>query len=136
MDSISPWQRIACVAAMLASAWPLAALADPAEGRDSVVQAIRVPYGDLDLNTPQGIATLYVRIHKAASELCDARRPAIGTRLISTVAKSCVRSSVAATVKQLRVPGLATLHAEQQALQGAAAATSLCEPSPRARIII
>jgi hypothetical protein len=43
---------------------------------------------------------------------------------------------VAATVRQIGVPGLAALDAEQQVLGEDAAARSTCEAPVRARIII
>ena len=108
--------------------------ADPAG-----VRSIRISYRDLNLETPQGIATLYVRIRRAATEVCEAGNPLIGTRIIGESSERCVHTAIATTVKQLGVPGLAALEAEQQALSEAVAAPKpLCDrpAAAHAKIII
>jgi UrcA family protein len=97
--------------------------------------SIRVSYHDLDLATPEGIAALYVRIRRAATQVCDANRPGTGTRVISPEADACVRRSVVATVRQIGVPGLAALDAEQRVLSEEAP-RPMCDAPVRARIII
>jgi UrcA family protein len=100
-------------------------------------RSIRIAYHDLDLATPEGIAVLYLRIQRAADELCGAERTPTGTRLLPPRTDACVRDTVAATVKQIGVPGLAALDVQQQVLREAASETPLqCERPPRARIII
>jgi UrcA family protein len=110
----------------------------PADPSGAGLRSIRISYRDLDLETPQGIATLYVRIRRAATEVCEAGNPLIGTRIIGESSERCVHNAIATTVKQLGVPGLATLEAEQQALSEAVAATKpLCDrPAQHAKIII
>jgi UrcA family protein len=104
----------------------------PADAR-----SIRIPYLDLDLATPQGIALLYLRIRRAAAELCDASRPVTGTRMIRPEAEACVRRSVGATVRQTGVQGLAALDAEQQVLgEETAAPRPMCDAPVRAKVII
>ena len=104
---------------------------------DGESRSIRIAYHDLDLATPEGIAALYVRIHRAAAELCDATNAPIGTRIVAASASACVRASVAATVKQIGVPGLATLEAEQQVLGTAATPPKpQCDAPARAKLII
>lgn len=122
--------------AVVGSLVPAAAkAATPAPG-NAERPSVRVPYGDLDLRTPQGVATLYGRVRQAAMDVCDARQPLIGTRLISATAAACVRRSMESIVRQLAVPGLAALHAEQQALLDALAAKPACDVVQRTRIII
>ena len=99
-------------------------------------RSVRIAYHDLDLATPEGIAALYVRIRRAAVEVCDAGRPPTGTRVIRPETEACVRRSVGATVRQIGVPGLAALDAEQQVLREEAAAPPACETPVRAKIII
>ncbi len=100
-------------------------------------KSIRISYHDLDLATPRGIAALYIRIRRAAADVCDVERPPTGTRVETTAAAACVRTAVAATVKQLAVPGLAALDTEQEALEAdAVAARQQCEVPTRTRIII
>jgi len=103
---------------------------------DSEPRSIRIAYHDLDLATPEGIAALYVRIRRAAAEVCDATRPLTGTRMIRPEMDACIRRSVIATVRQIGVPGLAALDAEQQVLLEEAASRPACEAPPRAKIII
>ncbi len=97
---------------------------------------IRIAYHDLDIATPEGIAALYVRIRRAAVEVCDAGRPLTGTRMIRPEMEACVRRSVVATVRQIGVPGLAALDAEQQVLSVEAAARPSCDAPVRTKIII
>ena len=99
-------------------------------------RSIRISYHDLDISTPQGIAALYVRIRRAAVEVCEADQPLTGTRMIRPETESCVRRSVVATVRQIGVPGLAALDAEQQALEDEAAARPSCDAPVRAKIVI
>jgi UrcA family protein len=100
-------------------------------------RSVRIAYRDLDLATPEGIAALYLRIHRAADELCGAERAPTGTRLLPTRTEACVRDAVASTVKQLGVPGLAALEVQQQLLREAASEAPLqCDRPVRARIII
>lgn len=64
--------RITLFAAMLAVAAPVAA-----EPSDTALPRASVGYGDLDLATPAGIATLKARVRAAAKDVCP-RDP--GTR--------------------------------------------------------
>jgi UrcA family protein len=99
-------------------------------------RSIRIAYHDLDIATPEGIAALYMRIRRAAVEVCDASRPLTGTRMIRPDSEACVRRSVVATVRQIGVPGLAALDAEQQVLTEEEAARPSCDAPVRAKIII
>jgi UrcA family protein len=143
------------LAALVALFGPGLALADPAPAagmakghpsatrqvagsRDSAEpRSIRIAYSDLNLKTPEGVAALFIRIHRAADELCGANSAITGTRLVGSAAEACVRSSVAATIRQIGVPGLATLDAEPLVLGGAAGpAKPQCDTPVRAKIII
>lgn len=108
----------------------------PPVGTGGEARSIRISYHDLDLETPEGIAALYVRIRRAAVEVCDAGRPLTGTRVIHPEMEVCVRRSIIATVRQIGVPGLAALDAEQQVLGEEMAARPTCEAPVRAKIII
>jgi UrcA family protein len=134
----------AASALALIALWPGGgALASPLTGGmvqrvikvDGDVPSIHVVYGDLDLNTPEGVASLYLRIRHAAAELCDSKRVVTGSRL-SSAFDGCVRSAIAATIRRVGVAGLATLHAEQQALQEEPVPKPDCAQPTRARIII
>lgn len=134
---------LATLASGLASAAPPEARA-AASARNSAPagaadepRSIHIVYHDLDIATPEGIAALYVRIRRAAAELCDANRPVTGTRMIRAEADACVRRAVGATVRQIGVPGLAALDAEQQVLsESAAAPRPACDAPMRTKIII
>ena len=113
-----------------------AARSIPQGGNAGEPRSVRIAYHDLDLATPEGIAALYVRIRRAAVEVCDAGRPLTGTRVIRPETEACVRRSVVATVRQIGIPGLATLDAEQQVLREEAAPPPTCEAPVRAKLII
>jgi UrcA family protein len=105
-------------------------------GANGEASSVRIAYRDLDLATPEGIAALYVRIRRAAVEVCDAGRPVTGTRVIRPEMDACIRRSVGATVRQIGIPGLAALDAEQQVLGDEKAERPACEAPVRAKIII
>jgi UrcA family protein len=115
----------------LSTAASRAAATTPGESR-----SIRVAYHDLDITTPEGIAALYVRIRRAAVDVCGAARPLTGTRVIRPETEACVRHAVVASVRQIGIPGLAALDAEQQVLGEEEAARPSCEAPVRAKIII
>jgi UrcA family protein len=99
-------------------------------------RSIRIAYHDLDLATPEGIAALYVRIRRAAADVCESNRPLTGTRMVHPEMDACVRRAVVATVRQIGIPGLAALDAEQQVLSEEIASRPTCEAPVRAKIII
>jgi UrcA family protein len=108
----------------------------PTSEHSDAAPSVRIAYHDLDIATPQGIATLYVRIRRAAADVCGAGRPETGTRLSTGAIDACTRRAVDATIRQIGVPGLVALQAEQQALSEAASQGPQCEIPPRPRIII
>jgi UrcA family protein len=114
-----------------AEAKPAPAAIDGAAG-----PSVRLSYRDLNLSTPEGIAALYVRIHKAALQVCEPNHYTTGTRVDPTF-DQCVQAAVAATVKQIGSPGLAALELEQRALSIATdGSKSLCDRPGRAKLII
>ena len=152
-ETVSRSRWWAAVLVVLAPAWALAAppavaaantaASTQATSRssfnaaDAVAPSIRISYRDLDIKSPEGIATLYVRIRRAASELCDAGRAPIGSRLVNEHSERCVRTTIAATVKQIGVPGLAMLDAEQRALgEPAGVGRPSCAGPEQPKIII
>jgi UrcA family protein len=68
----------------------------------------RVGLGDLDLSTPQGMATARARMHQAARRLCSqlddfedlGRQPAY---------VKCIDDALAAALRQVSAPGLASI---------------------------
>ena len=70
-----------------------------------------VRYGDLDLNTPEGVARLYQRIEIAASDVCrPAQDPVSVSRMLSTAWKECFYHSIARAVKAVHNDKLSAYH--------------------------
>jgi UrcA family protein len=152
MGSVDTLRRATRVPVLLAIVTPLSAFAGsppvlsaprsadpvnrPSGSPGADVPSIRVRYHDLDLTTPEGVAALYLRIHRASRDQCGASSPPTGTRLISAASSVCVRVSISAAIRQIGVPGLAALDAVQQALDAATSSVDLCDRTPRAKIII
>jgi UrcA family protein len=99
--SIAPFRAVALVlvAGLLGSA---PALADP-EG----VRSMRVGYGDLDLNTQAGAATLYGRIRSAAKQLCGYKG---STFTDQAIWDSCFKRAVGDAVTKVNTPQLTALY--------------------------
>lgn len=103
------------LAAALAS--PFAAQADRV-GQLAGTPRIVVTYDDVDISSPQGLATLYSRIQYAAMDVCEydrlhkelsrQRRPA-----------ECYRAAVDDAIKQVNQPVLTAYHrAKSKSLPG------------------
>jgi UrcA family protein len=78
------------------------ALADP-EG----VRSMKVGYGDLDLNTAAGAATLYGRIRGAARQLCGYEGSTFTDKAIWN---SCFKQAVGDAVAKVNSPQLTALY--------------------------
>ena len=78
----------------MAAMCSLALIATPAAAGSPEVQKMSVEYGDLDLNSPQGLATLNSRIDKAARKVCRINDIETGTRIRSSNAKKCYEAAV------------------------------------------
>ena len=73
------------------------------------VKEATVAYGDLDLTSPDGQATLGYRIERAAREVCgatDLRRA--GSLALATRNSACVEQAVNAATRQVPQPMVAT----------------------------
>ena len=67
----------------------------------------RVTYGDLNVSSASGAATLYSRIRGAAEDVC---RPLKGDDLSAKHAfESCINKAIASAVNQVGVPALAAV---------------------------
>lgn len=68
-----------------------------------------IHYSDLNLTTSTGVAALYKRIERAASEVCQLPH---GTKLlrIQTEIKACRADSVDRAIAQVNLPALSALH--------------------------
>jgi UrcA family protein len=67
---------------------------------------IVVPYGDLDLNTPRGVTTMYARLEAAAKTTCTAHEGTWSRDLVTL----CVDDSVRRAVAQVGAPRLVVLY--------------------------
>ena len=78
----------------------------------TAASTVRVNYEDLDLNTADGVSTLYKRIRRAAASYCRFTREATGTR-VSPAFNICVQDAVAVTVKKIDQPNLTAFYTSQ-----------------------
>lgn len=65
------------------------------------VRSERVKFHDLDVNTPQGVQTLYGRIHTAALRVCSESDP-----ILRQAAAACARKAEANAIDKLSLPQL------------------------------
>lgn len=70
---------------------------------DDQVRAETVKFGDLNVNTPEGVAALYRRIHQAANRVCsyDGFDP-----LLQIDSNDCARKSEAQAIGKVALPQL------------------------------
>lgn len=73
-------------------------------------QSRTIRYDDLNLSTPVGIQTLYLRIQGAARDACGSQL-VTGTRLASARWKDCVTTSIREAVLAVNKPGLTAYYA-------------------------
>jgi UrcA family protein len=89
----------------------------PASTATVEVARVAVSYGDLDLDTEHGAATLQRRIAAAARQVCGAPSPR-ELRLYQK-AQECTTAAIARAVEEVGSPRLAKLHAARgRALRG------------------
>jgi UrcA family protein len=103
-----PLGRAAVLAACVLSGSLSIAQAAPPAADD--VPTVVVAYGDLDLNTQDGVHTLYNRISAAASRVCPFQEATEPERV--AYFKSCRDAAITRAVSQLKIGQLAALHAE------------------------
>ncbi len=94
MNSIIRTAITAATVAILAAGFAI-----PAGATDSDVRKITVKFGDLDVSTSEGAATLYARIRQAAHQVCTQADPLWNTR-------SCVDKAIAEAVTKVNQPAL------------------------------
>ena len=87
---------------------------DMAVARVGEAPSVTVRYHDLNLDSREGVATLYGRIHAAAEEVC---RPVEGSRLVTRVFwtewHACINHAVAEAVGAVRNENLSAYHWER-----------------------
>jgi UrcA family protein len=102
------------VVALLVIAAPLFAESAMAVTRDDEAPSVTVRYHDLNLNSPEGSASLYERIQAAALDVC---KPAEGPQLVNRVFWSewnvCVAHAVANAVRAVHNERLSAYHFER-----------------------
>jgi UrcA family protein len=72
--------------------------------------SVTVRYYDLDLNSPEDVASLYGRIHAAAIDVC---KQSEGSQLVNRVFWSCVAHAIANAVKDAHNEKLSAYHWER-----------------------
>jgi UrcA family protein len=75
------------------------------------VPQVRVGIADVNLSSPQGIATLYSRLRRAAHEVCGGEPDNRELERHTTWSK-CVRAALDDAIVQVHSIGLAALHAK------------------------
>jgi UrcA family protein len=91
----------------LASAACLLA-AGAASAAEIMVTHITVSYGDLDLTTPTGAQTLYIRIQHAAGEVCDHQE--LNYTYLERAERLCRQTTIAHAVTDVHSPQLTALY--------------------------
>jgi UrcA family protein len=75
--------------------------------------SVTVRYHDLNLNNPEGIATLYKRIHNAAIEVCKPLEgPLVVNRIFWITWEECFDPAIANAVKAVNNEKLSAYHLE------------------------
>jgi UrcA family protein len=74
---------------------------------DLTVRSITVKYGDLNLSNPQGAATLYSRIVRAANEVCG---PPDDSLWFRSDARACLHKAIADAVTKVGHPQLIAVY--------------------------
>jgi UrcA family protein len=107
MNTNRALRRIAVVLAS-AAAIGLTAVAY-AGGVDGDIPQQVVKFGDLNLNSSAGAATLYRRIQRAAERVCEGP---LGVRELSIAARSeaCIAQAIERAVKDVNTQTLTSLH--------------------------
>jgi UrcA family protein len=96
--------RCTLLAVFLGSLSALAAAGAP--GDEPAKRTVK--FADLDLSEAAGVAALYVRIQRAAQEVCE---PLISRDLHSiAISKRCAEQTIAHTVVEVNAPLLTSYH--------------------------
>jgi len=102
------------VVALLAISALSFAQAGMAATRDDEAPSVTVRYHDLNLNNPEGVASLYRRIQAAAADVCKSvEGPQFLNRMFWTERTECVAHAVANAVKAVHNEKLSAYHWER-----------------------
>jgi len=69
------------------------------------IRSETVKFQDLDLNTPQGVQTLYSRIHAAAGHVCSSSEP-----IYQLAERACTRNAEAKAIATVNLPQLTAFY--------------------------
>jgi UrcA family protein len=72
-----------------------------------------VKFADLNLNSPEGIAALYTRLHRAAEQVCDTSSGDSVFSEVRLAQKQCVRESEARAVDSIHNAALAAYYSKK-----------------------
>jgi UrcA family protein len=72
---------------------------------------VTVSYGDLDLNSHNGVKQLYRRIQIAAIEVCRSTEP-FGSLLASEAHQACLHNAIVGAVRSVNSPLLSQYYGE------------------------
>ena len=117
-----PTMLIAGAALAAAVATCLAPAAARADGIE-VTESVRVHFGDLDLNTPNGAHLLYLRLKNAAKSVCGDEFEAIDLKDRGDII-DCQRDAIQHAVEHVDRPLLTTLYDRRNPRYRAVVATS------------
>ena len=96
-------RTLAAVAATLLTAVWMAA-AQPAHAGEAVIKTQRVGYADLNLRSEAGAHRLYLRLRRAAMQVCD------GADRHSVAWSECYETALANAVNRVGAPKVLALH--------------------------
>lgn len=80
-----------------------------AQGDSDKVASRVVRYADLNLGSSSGVATLYVRIRRAAEQVCREQQ-GVNQLLLPPEITVCTRDSVDRAITQVNLPALSEMH--------------------------
>lgn len=96
---------------LIGSGYPMAAKAMRAAPQSvDTDPGITVRFADLDLSKPEGVATLYGRINRAARDICGPSGADGDGRM--SLAERCITRTIEHAVTRINRPLLTALHAE------------------------
>lgn len=101
---------LALAAAVAAPSVAQVSEADAARAIENLPTSVAVKYGDLDLNSQQGSATMLQRIRDAALEACGASSFSVQDYRWATQRSACYRRGVDHAVAQLGSPSVMRLY--------------------------
>jgi UrcA family protein len=100
----------ACALAMAAVAGSAMAQSEAEAARSIYRDAVPVTYGDLDLSSPDGAATMLHRLHNAALNACGADDSSVRAYKWATHHSACYHRSMERALADLGAPAVTQLY--------------------------